>query len=96
MIEKGSVVITELTVRPDLTEQDILAIVAFIARINKHSLEAHIAGLGMTDVGTFAVEFLFVIYAFFAANPGSHFEQSEKSFYPWHGIHRTTTLMVTT
>ena len=29
--------------------------VALIARSNQHSLEAHIAGLGMTDVGTFEV-----------------------------------------
>jgi predicted GNAT superfamily acetyltransferase len=30
--------------------------VALIARTNQHSLEAHIAGLGMTDVGSFAVD----------------------------------------
>ncbi|MGZ8453381.1 MAG: hypothetical protein ACXWZE_14955 [Candidatus Binatia bacterium] len=29
--------------------------VALIARTNQHSLEAHIAGLGMTDVGSFEV-----------------------------------------
>jgi len=29
--------------------------VALIARINQHSLDAHVAGLGMTDVGSFEV-----------------------------------------
>ena len=39
--------------------------VAFVSRSNPHSLQAHVAGLGMTEVGDFEVKSkLYVILAF--------------------------------
>jgi hypothetical protein len=39
--------------------------VAFVSRTNPHSLEAHVAGLGMTEVGDFELKGnVYVILAF--------------------------------
>ena len=43
--------------------------VALIARTNQHSLDAHVAGLGMTDVGSFEVNGN--VFATVAFSPGA-------------------------